>query len=67
MHDPVMGAPETERLQLMVGIAHKVTIGKEQEFDEVPSQITKLGLFGRFESKAGRGLRKIYVSHIDVS
>jgi hypothetical protein len=32
-----MGAPETELIEHIVGIAHKVAIGKEQQLDDVPA------------------------------
>jgi len=30
MHDPVMRPAETERLELMIGVAHKIAIGEKQ-------------------------------------
>jgi hypothetical protein len=38
MHHAVMGAAEAESLELMVGIADEVAVGKEQQFDDVPAQ-----------------------------
>ena len=39
MQHPVMGAAESERLQLMVGIADEIPVGEEQQLDDVPAQI----------------------------
>jgi hypothetical protein len=39
MQHPVMGAPETEFRQHVVGIADEVAIGEEQELDDVPDRL----------------------------
>jgi hypothetical protein len=39
MHHPVMRAAESERFQLMIGVADKIAIGEEQELDDIPAQI----------------------------
>ena len=39
MHHPVMGAAEAKGFQFMVGIADKVAVGEEQQFNDIPAQI----------------------------
>ena len=62
MHHPVMRAAEAERLQLVVGVADEIPIGKEQQLDDLPAQIA--GLRARriarlpFESGSAEGLEK---------
>jgi hypothetical protein len=34
-----MGPAETERLKLLVGIAHEIAIGEEQQLNDIPAQI----------------------------
>ena len=43
MHHPVMRAPESEGLELMVGVADEIPIGEEQELDDIPAQIGRAG------------------------
>ncbi len=55
MDDPVMRPPETEDLQLIVGVADKVPIGKEQQLDDIPAQLAgpwRRGI-GRLPSNSG--------------
>jgi hypothetical protein len=47
MQHPVMRPAEAERLELMVGIAHKVAVGEEQQLDDIPAQIARAGGAGR--------------------
>jgi hypothetical protein len=74
MQHPVVRAPKPERFQFMIGVADEIPVGEEQQFDDVPAQIARLltRLGGRgsrvtLRIRGGRTLRKIYVSHIDVS
>jgi hypothetical protein len=71
MKHPVMRPAEPESLQLVVGVADEVAVGKEQQLDEIPAQIGMAGgsgsSFSRPRISVGRGTREIYVSHIDVS
>src|SRR5262249_48181338 len=46
MQHPVMGPAEAERLELMVGIAHEVAVGEEQELNDIPAQIARTGAAG---------------------
>jgi hypothetical protein len=43
MHHPVVRAPKSERLELMVGVADEVPIGEEQKLDDIPAQIGRAG------------------------
>jgi hypothetical protein len=43
MQHPVMGPAEAERFELMVGIAHEIAIGEEQELDDIPAQFAGPG------------------------
>ena len=54
MHDPVMRPAESEGLEHLVGIADKVPIGEEQEFDDVPTKFAG--------ATRGGGFRRILVS-----
>ena len=38
MQHPVMGPPKTESLQLVIGVADKIAVGKEQKLDDIPAQ-----------------------------
>jgi hypothetical protein len=37
MQHPVMRPAEPESLQLMVGIPDEITVGEEQELDDIPA------------------------------
>jgi hypothetical protein len=37
VQDPVMGPAEAKSLQLVVGIADEVAVGKEQQLDDIPA------------------------------
>jgi hypothetical protein len=55
----------------MVGIAHEVTVGEEQQLDDIPAQIARawgrrLGV-GATRSGLRRCPSEIYVSHVDIS
>ena len=39
MQHPVMGAAEAELFEHVVGIAHEVAVGEEQELDHVPDRL----------------------------
>src|SRR6185312_384752 len=71
MHHPVMGAAEPESLELVVGIADEVAVGEEQQFNDVPAQFAgpqgRGSTGGALRIGARRALRKIYVSHVDIS
>src|SRR5262245_48773708 len=41
MQHPMMGAPETKFQKYFVGIADEVTIGEEQQFDDVPNGLRR--------------------------
>ena len=43
MHHPVMGPPEAELGQHVVGIPDEVPIGEEQELDDVPYGLVPTG------------------------
>ncbi len=71
MQHPVVRPAEPEHLELVIGIADEVPIGKEQQFDDIPAQIARLqgrrlGLGAPRIGSWWEG-REIYVSHIDVS
>jgi hypothetical protein len=36
MHHPVMRPAEPEGFQLMVGVAHEIAVGEEQQLDDIP-------------------------------
>src|SRR3974390_1320203 len=70
MQHPVMSTAEAELGQHLVRIADEVTIGKEQEFDDVPDRLRRRGRGGlalgnnvprRYHLGTG-----IYVSHVDI-
>jgi len=71
MHDTVMRTPEPEDLQLMIGVTDEIPVGKEQQLDDIPTQISRPvawgSLFGGPRIRVRRGSREIYVSHIDIS
>jgi hypothetical protein len=71
MHHPVVRPAEAEHFQLVIGVADEIAIGKEQQFDDIPAQFSGLrrrrSAFDRPRIGAGRGTRKIYVSHVDIS
>jgi hypothetical protein len=71
MQHPVMRPPEPENLQLMIGVADEIAIGKEQKLDDIPAQIAGPlsggSRFGRPRIRVGRRVGEIYVSHIDIS
>jgi hypothetical protein len=37
MQDAMMGPAEAERLELVVGVAHEVAVGEEQQLDDIPA------------------------------
>jgi hypothetical protein len=80
MQNPVVGAAKAECREQMIGIAHKVAIGKKHQLDEI--------IHWRAAAKSGRGRTKrqlreipggilassylihmssLYVSNIDIS
>ncbi len=46
MQHPVMRPPESENLQLMVGIADEIPVGEKQKLDDIPAQIGHPGGVG---------------------
>ena len=59
MHHPVMRPAEAERLQLMVGVADEIAIGKEQQLDDIPAQIARrAGRRTRRRRPSNRGRRR---------
>ncbi len=62
MHHPVMRPAEAEGLQFMVGVAHEIAVGEEQQLDDIPAQIAVARGEGRasaaLESEAGGALEK---------
>jgi hypothetical protein len=55
----------------MVGVADEIPVGEEQQLDDIPAQIGAARgrgpALGRPRISICRGIRGIYVSHIDVS
>ena len=43
VQDPVMGAAEVELGERVVGVAHEVAVREEQEFDDVPDRLGRVG------------------------
>src|ERR1700704_4079614 len=46
MHDTVMRPSEPESLQLMIGVTDEITVGEEQQLDDIPAQIAGPGVGG---------------------
>ena len=66
-----MGTAESERFELVVGVADEVAVRKEQQFDDIPAQIAIPGgrgtRLGSPRIGVRCGIREIYVRHVDIS
>jgi len=68
VNDPVMGTAESIIIKDMIGVGHKVTIGKEQQFNQRDDLVWRFMCCWRLvrsDSGFTRGIQ-IYVSHIDI-
>ena len=69
MQHPMMGAPETKFQKHLVGVADEVTVGKKQQFDDVPNGLRRRSARRTAFCHPCTGysdLAHIYVSHIDI-
>jgi hypothetical protein len=64
MQHPVMSTSKAELRQDFVGVANEVSVGKEQEFDQVERHHVALPRFGRDHTVDWR--HENYVSHVDI-
>ncbi len=49
MQHPVMRAPEAELGERLVGVAHEVAIGEEQQLDQVENRLARPAGQGRYQ------------------
>src|SRR5215510_3349969 len=69
MQHPMMRPPETKFQKHLVGVADEVTVGKKQQFDDVPNGLRRSSArrTALCHPRTGHGdLAHIYVSHIDI-